>query len=231
MARPLIGLSTYLAEAAWGVWRMPAALLPARYPGLVRDAGGLAAMLPPDAPGMAAPTVARLDAVVISGGPDVDPARYGEQPHDLTGPPAKERDAWELALIEAALESGTPLLGICRGMQLMNVALGGSLVQHLPETMGHDEHAARPGEFGSHPVTTVPGTRLAGILPGRTEVPTSHHQGIGKLGRDLLPSAHAVDGTVEGLEHERAPFALGVQWHPEMGGDVRLMRALVEAAG
>lgn len=230
MARPLIGVSTYLNEARWGVWTMPAVLLPAAYARLVRDSGGIAALLPPDDPAVAAEAVARLDGVVIAGGPDVGPDRYGEQPHPRTGPPAPERDAWELALIDAALDSGTPLLGICRGMQAMNVALGGTLVQHLPDEVGHEEHAAEPGVFGTHPVTTVEGTRLASIVPGGARVPTFHHQGVGKVGRDLRICAYAEDGTVEAVEHERAGFALGVQWHPEMGDDLRVMRALVEAA-
>lgn len=230
MTRPLIGVSTYLDEASWGVWRMPAVLLPVGYPRLVRESGGIAVLLPPDDPAVAAEAVARLDAVIVSGGPDVEPVQYGEQPHARTGPPARERDTWELALISAALDSGTPLLGICRGMQLLNVALGGTLVQHLPEVVGHDAHAVRLGEFGSHPVTTVEGTRLAAIVPGGAEVPTYHHQAVDKLGRDLRPCAYAEDGTVEAVEHERSAFALGVQWHPEMGDDLRVVQALVRAA-
>src|SRR4051794_11327446 len=192
---------------------MTAALLPAGYPRLVQRSGGVAAMLPPDDPAAAGALAARLDALVVSGGPDVDPARYGEQPHPRTGPPATERDAWELALIEAALQRGTPLLGICRGMELMNVALGGTLVQHLPEVVGHDGHAARTGVFGEHRVHVVPGTLLATVLPGDDgfSVPTYHHQCLDKLGRGLRPCAHAEDGTVEAVEHQEAPFALGVQ--------------------
>ncbi|MBZ9643368.1 gamma-glutamyl-gamma-aminobutyrate hydrolase family protein, partial [Streptomyces sp. PSKA30] len=158
--RPLIGVSTYLeAGARWGVWELDAALLPAGYPRLVQRAGGLAAMLPPDAAQHAAATVARLDALVIAGGPDVEPVRYGASPEPRTGPPARERDAWELALIEAALAAHVPLLGICRGMQLLNVALGGTLVQHL------DGHAEVVGVFGHHAVKPVPGTLYAGVVP------------------------------------------------------------------
>jgi putative glutamine amidotransferase len=230
MGRPLIGVSTYLDEARWGVWHMRAALLPAQYPTLVQRAGGLAAMLPPDGQEAAEDAVARLDGLVVSGGPDVEPVRYGERPHPLTGPPAGERDTWELALIAAALRAGTPLLGICRGMQLMNVAQGGTLLQHLPDTVGHEEHAAREGVFGTHAVRAVEGTRLAAIMPGETTVPTYHHQGVGRLGAGLLVCAHADDGTVEAVEHEDAAFALGVQWHPEMGDDLRVVAALVEAA-
>ncbi|MDX6364388.1 MAG: putative glutamine amidotransferase, partial [Streptomyces sp.] len=141
-----------------------------------------------------------------------------------TGPPALERDAWELALIEAALASGTPLLGICRGMQLLNVALGGTLVQHL------DGHLKDVGVFGQHDVTPVPGTRYAGAVPETTTVPAYHHQAVERLGEGLLASAHTTDGTVEAIELPRPAWALGVQWHPEMGDDPRVMRALVEAA-
>lgn len=132
MARPLIGVSTYwVGSARWGGWDLPSALLPAGYPLLVRRSGGLAALLPPDDPAHAADAVARLDGLVVAGGPDVEPARYGAEPDPRTDPPARERDAWELALIDAALAAGVPLLGICRGMQLLNVALGGTLAQHI----------------------------------------------------------------------------------------------------
>lgn len=225
-ARPLIGVSTYLESGArWGVWELEAALLPVGYPRLVQRAGGLAAMLPPDAPAHAAAAVARLDGLVVAGGPDVDPARYGAERSPRTGPPAPRRDAWELALIDAALAAGLPLLGICRGMQLLNVALGGTLVQHL------DGHAEAVGVFGGHPVKPVPGTRYGGIVPEELTVPTYHHQAVERLGEGLVPSAYAADGTVEAVElpADRG-WVLGVQWHPEMGEDTRVMRALVAAA-
>jgi len=225
--KPLIGVTTYLeATAKWGVWELPAALLPAGYPRLVQAAGGIAAMLPPDDPALAESVVARLDGLVIAGGPDVEPERYGAAPEPRTGPPARERDAWELALIGAALESGTPLLGICRGMQLLNVALGGTLVQHL------DGHRADLGVFGSHTVKPVPGTRYAEIVPDTSSVPTYHHQSLDRLGEGLDPSAFAEDGTVEAVELPAGRgWVLGVQWHPEMGEDTRVMEALVRAAG
>jgi putative glutamine amidotransferase len=223
--RPLIGVSTYLeAGARWGVWELEAALLPAGYPRLVQRAGGLAAMLPPDAPEHAAAAVARLDGLVIAGGPDVEPVRYGAEAGPRTGPPARARDAWELALIEAALEARLPLLGICRGMQLLNVALGGTLVQHI------DGHAEVPGVFGRHPVKPVPGTSYADVVPEETSVPTFHHQAVDRLGRGLIASAYAADGTVEAVELPGRQWVMGVQWHPEMGEDLRVMRALVEAA-
>ncbi|MDI3418843.1 gamma-glutamyl-gamma-aminobutyrate hydrolase family protein [Streptomyces luteolus] len=224
--RPLIGVSTYLeASARWGVWDLETALLPAGYPRLVQSAGGVAAMLPPDDPAHAAAAVARVDGLVIAGGEDVEPVRYGAAPEQRSGPPNQARDSWELALIDAALASGTPLLGICRGMQLLNVALGGTLVQHL------EGHAAEKGVFGSHPVKPVPGTRYASIVPDEGHVPTYHHQAVDRLGRNLVASAYAADGTVEAVELPGLAWVLGVQWHPEMGVDVRVMRALVEASG
>ncbi|MEU2751704.1 gamma-glutamyl-gamma-aminobutyrate hydrolase family protein [Streptomyces collinus] len=221
----MIGVSTYLESGArWGVWELEAALLPVGYPRLVQRAGGLAAMLPPDDPEQAADAVARLDGLVIAGGPDVEPVRYGAEREERTGPPAPDRDAWELALIDAALAAGVPLLGICRGMQLLNVALGGTLVQHI------DGHAEVVGVFGGHAVKPVPGSLYAGVVPEETFVPTYHHQAVDRLGEGLVPSAYAADGTVEAVELPSADWVLGVQWHPEMGEDVRVMRALVEAA-
>ncbi|GGM00714.1 gamma-glutamyl-gamma-aminobutyrate hydrolase [Streptomyces fumigatiscleroticus] len=225
-ARPLIGVSTYLESGArWGVWELEAALLPAGYPRLVQRAGGLAAMLPPDAPEHAAATVARLDGLVIAGGPDVEPARYGAVRDPRTGPPAHARDVWELALIEAALAARVPLLGICRGMQLLNVALGGTLVQHI------EGHCDVPGVFGRHPVRPVPGTLYAAVVPEEISVPAHHHQAVDRLGADLTVSAYAPDGTAEAVELPPARgWVLGVQWHPEMDEDMRVMRALTRAA-
>ncbi|WP_165989499.1 gamma-glutamyl-gamma-aminobutyrate hydrolase family protein [Streptomyces sp. YIM 98790] len=227
--RPLIGISTYLEDQArWGVWELPAALLPAGYHRLVQRSGGLAALLPPDpAPGAAAAAVTRLDGLVVAGGPDVDPARYGAGPGPRTGPPARRRDTWELALIGAALARRLPLLGICRGMQLLNVSRGGTLVQHL------DGHRGPAGRFASHPVTPVPGTLLGSLLgDAAVTVPAYHHQAVDRTGDGLTVSARAEDGTVEGLELpvDTHGFALGVQWHPEMGDDLRLTEALVRAA-
>jgi putative glutamine amidotransferase len=225
VSRPLIGVSTYLEPSVrWGTWELPAALLPVGYPRMVQRSGGLAAMLPPDDPAHAAATVARLDALVIAGGPDVDPARYGAPRDPRTGPPTPERDAWELALIDAALAAGLPLLGICRGMQLLNTALGGTLLQHL------DGHRGPTGVFGAHTVKPVPGTRYAGLVPEALSVPTFHHQALDRLGPGLLTSAHAEDGTIEAVELPGEPFVLGVQWHPEMGDDERVLRGLVTAA-
>lgn len=223
--KPLVGISTYLEQSVrWGVWDLPAALAPAGYPQLVQASGGSAVLLPPDDPAYAAEVVARMDALVIAGGPDVQPVRYGAEPDPRTGPPAVARDGWELALIRAALDAGTPLLGICRGMQLLNVALGGTLVQHL------EGHARTVGVFGEHPVKPVPGTRYAAAVPDLDDVPAYHHQAVDRLGDGLVVSAYAEDGTVEAVELPGESWVLGVQWHPEMGSDLRVMQALVTAA-
>ena len=222
----LVGITTYAERARWGAWEMPAVLLPAGYVEMVQAAGALAVLLPPDRAEAAAEAVARVDAVIVAGGPDVDPAAYGEPRDARTGPPAAERDAWEAAVLSAALEQGTPLLGVCRGMQLLNVVLGGTLVQHL------DGHTGTPGRFGEHRVTPVGGTLLAGLLPEPHTVPTYHHQAVARLGEGLTVSAHADDGTVEAVETGSADgrFVLGIQWHPEAGTDRRLVHGLLTAA-
>ncbi|MCA6092800.1 gamma-glutamyl-gamma-aminobutyrate hydrolase family protein [Streptomyces sp. SCA3-4] len=231
--RPLIGVTTYLVRARWGVaWDLPAALLPAAYHEQVQRSGGLAAMLPPDDPALAASLVRRLDGLIIAGGEDLDPALYGERPHPRAGTPVPARDRWELALLDAALEQGLPVLGICRGMQVMNVHAGGTLIQHLPDEVGHETHNPVPGAFSDHTVKAVPGTLTGSLLPGHTlDVATHHHQAVDRLGAGLIATAHAEDGTVEALEYADGRFALGVQWHPEPKDDLRLTQALVRAAG
>ncbi|MEV4441607.1 gamma-glutamyl-gamma-aminobutyrate hydrolase family protein [Streptomyces sp. NPDC049577] len=230
--RPLIGVTTYLTRARWGVaWDLPAALLPAAYPEHVRRAGGLAAMLPPDdTPGAAEAVVRRLDALVLAGGEDLGPALYGASPHPRTGAAVPERDAWEMSLLSAALERGLPVLGICRGMQLMNVHAGGTLTQHLPDEVGHEAHNPVVGAFTDHLVTPVPGTRTAALLPEAIDVATHHHQSVARLGEGLIATAHAEDGTIEALERPGDAFVVGVQWHPEARPDLRVLRGLVRAA-
>ncbi len=227
-ARPLIGISAYGEQARWGVWDLPASLLPQNYVDQVAAAEGAPVLLPP-VPGAEA-VISRLDGLILSGGPDIEPARYGQQPGPRTTVVRPGRDAAELAFFRAAVSAGVPVLGICRGMQLMNVALGGTLIQHLPDVVGHEEHSPVPGAMGSHEVTPGPGSRLAGILgEGARVVPTHHHQGVDKLGAGLVATAWAPDGTVEAVEID-GPFAVGVQWHPEAGDDPALFLALIEAA-
>lgn len=229
MTRPVIGISAYSEQARWGVWDLPATLLPQNYARKVAAAGGAPVLLPP-LPGIEA-AVASLGGLIISGGPDIEPARYGEQAGPRTTVVRPARDAAESALFRAALDAGVPVLGVCRGLQVMNVALGGTLIQHLPDVVGHEGHSPTPGAMGEHTVTVGQGrSRLAGILgPGTVVVPTHHHQGIGRLADGLTPTAWAEDGTIEAVEMD-APFVLGVQWHPEAGDDPALFDALIEAA-
>jgi putative glutamine amidotransferase len=233
MTRPVIGISAYCEEASWGIWTLPAVVLPRNYVDQVAGAGGVPVLLPPLAE--AGDVVRRLDGLIISGGPDVEPAAYGEQPGPNATVVRPERDAAELAFFRRALDAELPVLGICRGMQLMNVALGGSLIQHLPDLVGHDGHSPTPGQMGAHEVTVAPAGRLAGILPGRSvAVATHHHQGIGQLGAGLTATAWAQDGTVEAIELDQPgaghPFTIAVQWHPEAGQDPSLFLAIVAAA-
>ena len=226
---PLIGISSYLDTAAWGVWRQPAALIPQSYVDGVAGAGGLPVLLPPQARG-AARVVAALDGLLLAGGPDVDPARYGRPPHPRTGPPATARDAWEFALLDAALARGIPVLGVCRGMQVLNTALGGTLVQHLPDRVGHTGHQPARATFGPQTVRVRPDAVLGPVLGGAATVRCYHHQAVDRLGTGLLPAAWAEDGTVEAVELPGRRFTVGVQWHPETDGrDPRLFRAFAAA--
>jgi putative glutamine amidotransferase len=226
---PVIGLSAYCEDASWAYWHKPAVLLPASYAEQVAAVGGIPVLLPP-LPGIAG-AVGRIDGLLLTGGGDIDPARYGADLHPATGRVSGPRDAAELELLDAAVAVGKPVLGICRGMQLLNVARGGTLCQHLPNGVGH---TPEPGTYGSHPVTVATGTRLAGILAAngaRVDVPTAHHQAIDRLGDGLVATAWAADGVIEAVEPSAAgPFLLAVQWHPEVGTDPRLIEALVAAS-
>jgi putative glutamine amidotransferase len=228
---PVIGISSYTEQARWGSWDTPCVLLPRRYADGVSRAGGIPVLLP-SAPGVEH-AVARLDGLILAGGGDIDPAVFGAQAHPRTGGVRQARDDAEFALASAALARGLPLLGICRGLQVLNVALGGTLHQHLPDLVGHEGHSPLAGGYGSHPVTVAPGSRLAAIL-GRLDteipVPTHHHQAIDRLGEGLAATAWAADGVVEAVELDAGPFTVAVQWHPEAGEDPSLFHALVAAA-
>jgi gamma-glutamyl-gamma-aminobutyrate hydrolase PuuD len=227
--RPVIGITSYAQDARWGVWHLPAALVPLAYVDAVEKAGGRAVVIPP-AEKDVEETLDALDAVVFSGGADVDPAQYGAEAHPETDVPQSRRDAAELALLEAALARDMPVLAICRGFQLLNVARGGDLVQHLPEEIGHDEHKQVPGEFALHPVEVKEGSRLATIVGARSDVTSHHHQALGRVGEGLIECAWAADGTLEAVEDPTHRFAVGVQWHPEAGEDYALFEALVAEA-
>jgi gamma-glutamyl-gamma-aminobutyrate hydrolase PuuD len=211
------------------VWRLPAALIPLDYVDAIERAGGRALVIPPAQDGVEE-TLDALDAIVFSGGADVDPAHYGAEPHPETDTPQARRDAGEMALLHAALERDMPTLAICRGFQLLNVARGGDLVQHLPEQVGNDDHKQIPGEFAVHPVEVKDGSRLSEIVGSTPQVTSHHHQALGRVGDGLVESAWAADGTLEGVEDPSHRFVLGVQWHPEAGEDAALFEALVEQA-
>jgi putative glutamine amidotransferase len=227
--RPVIGITSYAQEASWGVWRLPAALIPLGYVDAIERAGGRALVIPP-AEDAVDETLDALDAIVFSGGADVDPAHYGADPHPETDTPQARRDAAEMALLHAALERDMPTLAICRGFQLLNVARGGDLVQHLPEEVGNDDHKQVPGEFAVHPVEVKDGSRLGEIVGSTPQVTSHHHQALGRVGDGLVETAWAADGTLEGVEDPSQRFVVGVQWHPEAGEDAALFEALVEQA-
>jgi putative glutamine amidotransferase len=227
--KPVIGITTYVEPASWGQWNLPAALIPYAYVRGVESAGGRALLVPPSEDGIEE-TLDALDGVLFSGGGDLDPGSYGAEAHDKTAGVRAERDSAELGLLQAALARDMPVLAICRGSQVLNVARGGDLVQHLPEVLGHEGHKEVLGKFSDHEVAVEATSRLGGIVGDRTAVKSSHHQGFGRIGEGLVVSAHADDGTIEALEDPSKRFALGVLWHPEEGEDAVLFRALVEEA-
>ncbi len=231
---PVLGLTTYLQRAQTGVWNVDASFLPAIYIGGVNRAGGTAVLLPPQPGGteVADRILDGIDGLVITGGRDVNPESYGRQRHPATDESMGERDAWEFALLSAALQRGMPVLGICRGAQVLNVALGGTLHQHLPDVLGHTRHQQGNAVFSTSSVYTVSGTRLAAIIGEYSDGQCYHHQAIDRLGDGLIVSARdTADGIIEAVELEADTFVLAVQWHPEERlDDVRLFTAAVNAA-
>lgn len=233
---PVIGLTTYLEQSQTGVWDVPASFLPKVYFEAVNNAGGIAVLLPPqpvDA-AIAARVLDSLDGLIVTGGKDIDPARYGHEAHPTTDEPRRDRDAWEDALLTAAIDRGLPFLGICRGLQVLNVALGGTLHQHLPELIGSERYNAGSGNFS---VTTARLTEPGIVTDLLSETPTLdvksyHHQAIDKLAGGLRVSAVSDDGIVQAVELPGVPFGVAVQWHPEEDAaeDIRLFAGLVEAA-
>jgi len=227
--RPVIGITAYAEEARWGVWEAPAALIPLAYVSAVERAGGRPLLVPPSDDGIEE-TLAVLDGLLFSGGSDLDPKTYGAEAHPETNGVRAERDEAELALLEAALARDMPVLAVCRGSQVLNVALGGDLVQHLPEVVGDERHKHTPGVFADHDVEVLPGTKLQALVGDHAPVKSHHHQGYGRLGDGLREAARAEDGTVEAIEDPERRFALGVLWHPEAGEDAALFEALVAEA-
>ena len=242
--RPVVGLTTYLQQAQTGVWDVRASFLPAVYLEGITGAGGIATLLPPQPvdDAIVDRVLGGLDGLVITGGRDVDPASYGQAPHQKTDEPARDRDAWEFALVRGALARRMPLLGICRGAQVLNVALGGTLHQHLPDVVGHYQHQLGNAVFNTSSIKTVPGTRVAALVGESTDAQCYHHQAIAELGTGLMASAWDPDGVIEAVE--LAPgagaatgettggeFVVAVQWHPEQRlDDLRLFAGVVHAA-
>ena len=216
--KPAIGLCGAVERARWGPWDDDAVLLPRSYARAVQRAGGLALMLPPDPAAVDHPDeiLDRLDGLLLTGGTDL-----GVSP---------ERDDFEVALARRALERDMPVLGICRGMQLMNVALGGGIEQHLPDVVGHENHRHTPGAFADHHVRLEPGSLAARVVGREQEaVKSHHHQGLDGLGEGLVATGWSIeDGVVEAIEQPERRFALGVLWHPEEDEESRVVHALVE---
>jgi putative glutamine amidotransferase len=224
LSRPVVGITTYVIDARWGYWNLEAALIPFDYVKAVEQAGGRPMLVPPSSDGVEE-TLDALDAVVFTGGSDLDPELYGEPAHPETAGIVRMRDEAELSLLRAALDRDMPVLGICRGIQVLNVGLGGDLDQHL-EGHRHDP----PGEFIEHDVAIEPDTRLAEMLGERTTVMSHHHQGLKTLAPGLVETARADDGLVEAVEAPDKRFTVGVLWHPEAGQDARLFETLVAEA-
>ena len=230
MARPIVGITTYLEAARWGTWVREAAISPRAYANAVEQAGGAPVLLPPLSPVSAGDYVRRLDAVVLAGGVDVDPTLYGEvqeeeQDDDGLGGPQPQRDRFETALAQAAVDADVPLLAVSRGMHVLNVARGGTLITSLPEAVGHSRH-----ETAGHRVTVSVSSRVGKAVGDRAEVTGAHRRAVRRLGTDLSAVAWADDQIVEAVELQGHRFAVGVQWHPERGTDNRLIEALVVAA-
>lgn len=238
--RPVIGLTTYLQQAQTGVWDVRASFLPAIYFEGVAMAGGISVLLPPQPvdDAIAERALDGLDALIITGGRDVDPATYGVSPHPTTDVPnadTQSRDSFEFALVRAALRRRLPVLGICRGAQVLNVALGGTLHQHLPDVVGHTRHQQGNAVFTTSSITTVPGSVVAGLVGPDTEAQCYHHQAINRLGDGLVVSASDADGVIEAIEMDPSQYpdhwVVAVQWHPEERlDDLRLFAGLVSAA-
>lgn len=232
--RPVIGICAAIERARWGPWEETVTLAPRSYATAIQNAGGIAFLVPPD-PWLAdSPDeiLDRLDGLMLAGGSDVDPASYGADREAETGTTWPERDTFEIALLRRAIERGIPSLGICRGMQVLNVAQGGTLDQHVPRTLGHEDHRMVPGTYGEHEVRTAPGSLAQKAAGGESaRVFSHHHQGVKQLGEGLeVTGWSATDELVEAIEVHGETYVLGVLWHPEEDPDSSVIPSLVEAA-
>jgi putative glutamine amidotransferase len=232
--RPVVLIPACVERGKWGAWDEVCDLLPHTYALAVQRAGGIAAIMPPDPYGVDRPDafLDRADALLLAGGVDLDPSTYGAERHPETKEPDELRDRFEVSLARRAMERDIPMLGICRGMQLLNVAAGGDLVQHLPDVLGHDEHRHTPGAFADHEVRLRPDSLAARVVgTDRTPVKSHHHQGPGQLGGGVEPTGWgSEDANVEALELPARSFALGVLWHPEEDEASRVIGAFVAEA-
>jgi len=229
VAKPVVGITTYVELAKWGAWELDAALIPFAYVQAVERAGARPLLVPPSEDGVDE-TLDALDGLLFSGGADLDPDLYGAEAHPATNGVRPARDRAELALLEGALARDMPVLAVCRGVQVLNVARGGDLVQHLPDVVGDERHRETAGVFSEHPVRIEDDSKLGSLLGDHAPVKSSHHQGVGAVGRGLREVAWADDGTIEALEDPDRTFAVGVLWHPEVGEDMKLFEALVAEA-
>ena len=232
--RPTIGICSAIENVSWGNWTVLANVSPRSYTLAVQAAGGLALLLPPDDAAAEQPDelLDLLDGLILAGGSDIDPGSYGAVPHPETGQTWPERDRFELGLAHAALARDMPVLGICRGMQLLNVACGGTLVQHLPDLIGHDDHRHTPGAFGDHEVRLQEGSLAArAVGADRAAVKSHHHQGVDELGEGLIAVGWSeADDQIEAIVLPDKTYALGVLWHPEEDERSNVIGSLVDAA-
>jgi putative glutamine amidotransferase len=236
MSRPLIGICAAVERASFGVWKdEPATLLPLSYSRAIHGAGGMMALLPPDRVAEEEPDelLSRIDALVLGGGADIDPESQGVEAHPETIGSNPDRDRFEIALALGALDRGMPLLGVCRGMQVLNLACGGTLDQHIPDRLGHEIHRPVPGSWAEHEVRIEPGS-LAAEAAGteKLTVKSHHHQGVDRIADTLTATGWATDDeSVEAIESADGGFALGVLWHPEEDATDAVIPALVSHAG
>ncbi|AYN37721.1 gamma-glutamyl-gamma-aminobutyrate hydrolase family protein [Streptomyces dangxiongensis] len=226
MSRPVIGIAAYRDRARWNIWDTDATVVQQSYVRGIADNGGRPVVLPPD--DLDADVLHRLDGLLLTGGADIDPAHYGQEPHPASDTPRPDRDHGELLLLRTALDLDLPVLGVCRGLQLLALVHGGTLHQHLPDVVGHTGHCPREGEFGRHEVRFTERSRAAAVYGPRAVTNSHHHQAVADPGL-LTVTGRSDDGVVEAAEDPAKRFVLGVQWHPEVSGDDELFAAFVAA--